>query len=375
MKSNRKLKVALVTESLWAMGGANRVLETIAEIYPDADIYALFGEKNNLSKTLQRHKIYFSTLNNRPFIKIFYRYTYHLWPKMIERFDLSPYDLVISSSSSVAQGVISPITCKHIAYIHSPQRYLWDLKPNSSATLGSLHFSTIKGALRDFLLTFLRVWETTSSARPDIIVVNSKFVWNRIVKYWRRVPDYVLTPPIDFFDAEIPRKRQNYIVAGAPFEFNKKGDFLLECIKDTDTKLKIIGTGSMYPSLKRKYEKYKNIEFLGNVTDDAKKRLLSNASCFVICGIEDFGIFPIEAMSCGTPVLAYKGGGVIENLNEGLNGYFFERWEKENFLNGLDRVLNNKWDYKKISESVRKNNNSKKQFQAKFKNIVNSITF
>lgn len=368
MKKNNQPRVALVTESLWSMGGANRVLETFSKMYPQADIYALFGDVQSLSPELQKHKIIFSALNKRLFIKQLYRYTYHLWPLHIEKFDFNSYDLVISSSASVAFGVITPMTCKHIAYIHSPMRYLWDLKQ-----LGCTSFGGIKGTIRDFLLVFIRLWEVSSSSRPDVLIANSQFVGKRLQKYWGRKPDGVLTPPIHYFDRTIKEKNERrgedgekYIVAGAPFEFNKKGEFLLECIKDSNIVLKLIGSGSKEPRLRIKYSKYKNVQFLGKISDEEKWNVLSKASAFVMPGIEDYGIFPVEAMSAGTPVLAYKAGGILENLVEGVNGYFFTEWNMENFNNGLKKVLNEEWNYKKISESVRKNNNTEDMFKKKF---------
>jgi glycosyltransferase involved in cell wall biosynthesis len=368
MKKNNQQRVALVTESLWSMGGANRVLETFAKMYPQADIYALFGDTASLSSGLQKHKITYSALNRRWFIKQLYRYTYHLWPLHIEKFDLSQYDLVISSSSSVAFGVITPMSCKHIAYIHSPMRYLWDLKD-----VGIKDFGFFKRAITNFILVFIRLWETSASSRPDVLIANSQFISKRIQKYWGRKPDGVLTPPIHYYEGVIKEKDERekkngnkYVVAGAPFEFNKKGEFLLECIKDTDIVLKLIGSGSKEPGLRRKYAKYKNIQFLGKISDEEKWNVLSKASAFVMPGIEDYGIFPVEAMSAGTPVLAYKAGGILENLVEGVNGYFFTEWSKENFNNGLKKVLNEEWNYKKISESVKKNNNTEDMFKKKF---------
>ncbi|NTV79741.1 MAG: glycosyltransferase family 4 protein, partial [Clostridiales bacterium] len=283
MKKNNQLRVALVTESLWSMGGANRVLETVSQMYPQADIYALFGDTDSLSSELKKHKIIFSGLNKRLFIKQLYRYTYYLWPLHIEKFDLSQYDLVISSSSSVAFGVVTPMSCKHIAYIHSPMRYLWDLKD-----VGLRDFGFLKKAITSFLLVFIRLWEVSASSRPDVLISNSKFVSKRIQKYWGRKPDDVLTPPIHFFEGVIKgkdgregTKGDKYIVAGAPFEFNKKGEFLLECMKNSDVVLKLIGSGSKEPRFRRKYSKYKNIQFLGRISDDEKWNIFSKASAFV----------------------------------------------------------------------------------------------
>lgn len=370
-KNNKVMKVALVTESLWSMGGANRVLETFSRMYPQADIYALFGETKSLTDELQKHKIIYSALNKRPFIKQLYRYTYHLWPSTIEKFNFSEYDLVISLSASVAFGVITPITCKHIAYIHSPMRYLWDLKQIGTSDIGSL-----KRSIANFLLVFIRLWEVSASSRPDVLIANSQFVAKRLTKYWRRKPDAILTPPIHYFDKTIREKesREEYIVAGAPFEFNKKGEFLLECIANTDIQLKIIGSGSKEPGLRRRYAKYKNIEFLGKVSDKEKFEIFSKASCFVMPGIEDYGIFPVEAMSAGVPVLAYKAGGILENLHEDINGYYFTQWTKESFLEGMGKVMKKRWDHRAIAQSIKRHNNTEELFIRKFQEIVGGIS-
>lgn len=364
-KNNSQLKVALVTETLWKMGGANRVLEVFAKMYPQADIYSLFGNKKNLSEELLKHKIIFSKLNNRLGINKLFRYTLHLLPNHIERFDFSDYDLVISSSSNVAMGVVTPSKCLHVTYVHTPTRYLWDLKDMGTPSLGSF-----KHVLASFLLTFVRIWEVSAANRSDIMIANSRFIADRIQKYWKRKVDAVITPPITFYDGEVFKKKEKYIIAGAPFEFNKKGDFLLECLAESDIKVKLIGEGSMRRRLKRKYSKYSNIEFLENVSDKEKYELLAKASCFVVPGIEDFGIFPLEAMSAGCPVLAYKGGGILENLKEGVNGYLFNRWEKDIFLEQLKKILSTNWNYEEISKSVRRNNNTEEMFKKRIEDII-----
>ncbi len=237
-------------------------------------------------------------------------------------------------------------------------------------TLSVFNFRGLKRIIVDFLLVFIRLWEVSAAKRPDIMVANSQFVADRIYKYWRRDVDAVITPPITFYNGKIFEKREKYIVAGAPFEFNKKGDFLLNCLAGLDIRVKLIGEGSMKAKLKKKYSKYSNIEFLENVSDKEKYELFAHATCFVAPGIEDFGIFPLEAMSTGCPVLAYKGGGILENLQEGVNGYFFDKWEKGTFLKQLDRVIKTKWNYEEIAESIKKNNNTKKMFKRRIEDII-----
>lgn len=347
MKDNKK-KVAIVTESLWKMGGANRVLEALAEMYAHADIYALVGNERNISETIRSHNIKYSFLNKIPFIKNIYRYTYFLWPLAIESFDLSEYDLVISSSASVAHGCITNVNAKHVAYIHSPMRYAWDLK---NVYFNKKHFGLWKRLVIPFFLTYLRAWDVSASQRPDLLIANSEFVAKRCQKYWGRIPNFVIYPPVDLYSGKIIRNREDYIVCGAPLEPNKGGEFILNCAKELGFNLKVIGNGSLLKKLKRMYSKYPNIEFSGWVDEKEKWTLLSHAKGFVIPGVEDFGIFPVEAISCGTPVLAFKKGGALETVKEGLNGVFFEEHSLESFQKGFKALVSKKWNSKKIVES------------------------
>lgn len=342
-------KVALITESLWGMGGANRVLESFLEMFPNADIYALFGDNSKVSDIIRKRDIYYSFLNRIPFIKHIYRYTFFLWPLAIESFDLSEYDIVISSSSSVSHGVITPLGCKHIAYIHSSMRYVWDLK---SLYTKAFDFNIFKRMIKEFLVTFNRVWDVSAAYRPDILISNSKFTSKRIRKYWDRDVNYTLTPPVEKYRGKIMVKRKNYYVAGAPFEANKRGDFLLECASMIGFNLKVIGNGSMKKKLERKFSKFPNIEFLGKVSEEYKYDVIANSKGFIVPGVEDYGIFCAEAISCGTPVLAFKNGGSMEIVKENVNGMFFDEWSVGNFKKVFRKFEECIWDYIKISKDT-----------------------
>lgn len=347
-----KNRIAFVTESLFNMGGANRVLEKFLDIYPQADVYALFGSKQDISEKISKLNIHFSFLNKFPFVRKLYRYTYPLWPFAIEQFDFSDYDLVISASSSVAHGVITPVYCKHICYLHSPMRYAWDMRDIYTKRVGE-KFGIFK-FLWSILLNKMRIWDTSACNRPDVTIANSNFTKDRAQKYWGREIDYVIYPPVDEYAGEISEVRDNYFVSGAPFEPNKGGDFLLECASKLGFDLKIIGTGSMEKKLKGKYKRYENIQFLGKISDQEKWSLLSKASGYIQCGIEDFGIFPIEAMLCGTPVLAYKGGGIVESTREGSTGLFFNTFKISEFERVFKVFEKEKWDHRKIREYAKR---------------------
>jgi glycosyltransferase involved in cell wall biosynthesis len=365
-KDISEYKVALVTESLWKMAGANRVLESFAEVFPQADIYALFGEQESLSKSLRRHSIYFSFLNRLPFIKKMYRYTFSLWPIAVENFDLSEYDLVISNTSSVTHGVITPLNCKHVAYVNSSMRYAWDLKP---LYFDVVKFGFLKRVLVNISLLFNRTWDVVAAQRPIILLCNSSFVAKRIKKYWDREVDKVISPPVDMYKGKINLKRENYYIAGAPFEPNKRGDFLLECASKIGFNLKILGTGSMKKKLKRKYRKYENIEILDWVSEEEKWKLISNARGMIVAGIEDFGIFSIEALSAGTPIIAYKGGGSLEIVNENISGLFFNRWDLVEFKRVFNSFERKQWHYIDIQRES-KAFNTKDMFKEKLRKLL-----
>lgn len=361
-----KYKVAIITESLWKMAGANKVLEALAEVFPQADIYALFGEKDSLSASLKKHNIYYSFLNKVPFIKYFYRYTLHLWPMAVEQFDLSEYDLIISNTSSVSHGVITPPNSKHVLYINSPMRYIWDLQ---SLYFDVVKFGFLKRAAVRFLLVFSRMWDVVAAQRGRILISNSNFTAKRVEKYWDRKVDKVIYPPVNIYRGKVQAKRENYYLAGAPFEPNKRGDFLLKCASEIGFNIKIMGTGSMKKGLKKKYRKFKNIEIVDWVSEKEKWELISNAKGFVVAGIEDYGIFCVEALSCGTPVLAYKGGGSVELIKENITGIFFDDWEVEDFKKALDRFENKKWDYMEVAKNLI-NMNSKEEFKKEIEKIL-----
>ncbi len=342
------------------------VLEAISDLFPESDIYALFGNKNNLSKSIKKHNIYYSFLNRIPLVGKMYRYTFHLWPVAIESLNLSKYDLVISNSASVAHGAIASLGSKHIAYINSPMRYAWDL---SHIYTDVVKFGSLKNVLKNIFVSFNRVWDVVSSRRADIVICNSNFVKDRIEKYWGRKVDAVVYPPSKVYTGKVVEKRSDYYVSGAPFEPNKRGDFLLECASKIGFRLKLIGDGSMRASLEKKYRGYRNIEFLGWVSDSEKWNILSHSKGFIIPGIEDYGIFCVEAISCGTPVLAFKGGGSLETIEEGCSGEFFSSWNIIEFGKSFKKFDNMDWDNENVRNSL-KNYNTVESFQEELLKMV-----
>jgi glycosyltransferase involved in cell wall biosynthesis len=224
-------------------------------------------------------------------------------------------------------------------------RYLWDLKDMYSKY----------GLFKSPILNYLRMWDVASSNRPDKIITISNFVNQRCKRYWDKEADIIINPPVKLYEGDlIPyQKRENYFVAGAPFAENKGGEFLVECAKELGFKTKIIGKSRGYRKLKRLSKGCSNIEFLGRVSEGEKWSVLKNTKGFVAAGIEDFGIFPLEAMSCGTPVLALKKGGYLDTVKEGVNGIFFDKSTVESFDLALNKLRGKRWDLDKVRDSVK----------------------
>lgn len=363
MKNSKDLKVAIVGEGFFFYEGANRVNKVFCEMFPNADIYGLFGKKKMMEEYFKGHKYKFSPLQHLPFISHIYKYSYFRWPIAIERFNLSEYDLVISSSYSCALGCIVPYPVKHISYVHTPMRYAWDQKDRY---FNKRNFTLWKRLVIPFFLNYLRTWDVCAAQRPDFLISNSNFVSKRMMKYWKRGSDMIINPPVDLYKGKILEKRGKYFVTGSHLEPNKNGDILLNFVNELNLPIKIIGRCSR--KIRRKYRKFSNIEFLGRISDGEKYKILSKARGYVTLGIEDFGIFPIEAMSCGTPVLFYKNGGVCESVIDGKTGIGIEKLSLDSFKKGIEKFNMKKWNYTSIAKYSKKF--EKERFKRKLKKVV-----
>lgn len=404
---NKTSNVAIIHDFSWGMRGAERCVDALCELFPDADLYMMFGDRSKLSSTICKHKIYFSFLQAIPWLKKFYRYTYFLWPIAIESFDLSDYDLIISSSSVVAKGVITPPWSVHISYMYTPMRYAWgQMHTYFSPHLG--HFSWWKRLFIYPFLNYLRIWDVASTARVDKIIAISELSKQRIKKYYKREVEKVIFPPVkmlpkikkeynrSLFTLVPMNERENYYVAIAPFEPNKAGKLLLGVVHSLGLHLKIIGEGSMKKDMMRVSQRMKDgrmernenwsdgssrtipgkIEFLGWVSEQEKFDLLSNAQGCIFCGVEEFGIAAVESLMCGTPVVTYQDSGVAEIVLDGKTGVVFDAQTIENVGDALERlekgVVDGNIKAKNIAKAARKF--SKERFKEEFMEVVLAST-
>lgn len=307
------LKVAVIHDWLPLIAGAERVLEQIVQVFPQADIYTLFNFLTpEEEKTFGNCKITASYLNKLPKVKKYYRKLLSFCPQAIESFDLSSYDIVISSSHFVAKGVITGPEQPHISYVHSPARYAWDL---THEYLKQTNMDRgIKGYLARSMLSKFRIWDYRTANGVDHYVANSGFIKKRIWKVYRREAD-VIYPPVDIHRFQFSEKKEDFYLAASRLVPYKRLDLIAQAFaKRPDLKLVLIGDGPEMPKIKAIAENARNIKLMGYQDNKVMVDHMQRARAFVFAAEEDFGIIPVEAQACGTPVLAYGAGGALETV-------------------------------------------------------------
>jgi glycosyltransferase involved in cell wall biosynthesis len=318
------MRVAIVHDWLYTMGGAEQVLREMLRCYPQADVFTLF----DVLSPEDRAKIGFtkaktSFLQRMPFIRTMHRKYLPLMPIAIEQFDLSGYDLVISSSYAVAKGVITGPNQMHISYVHSPMRYAWDLQ---HAYLNESGYTAgIKGALARSLLHRMRIWDVRTAHGPDAMIANSNFVAKRIKKIYGRDAQ-VIYPPVTMPTEVVDRPVGDHFLAASRLVPYKKIEAVIQAFAELpDLKLVIAGDGPDAERLKKMAGP--NVSFAGFVSDAHLRELMGTARAFVFAAEEDFGIIVVEAQAEGAPVLALGRGGARETVSAAPGnptGMFFD---------------------------------------------------
>lgn len=304
--SGKSLRVAIVQYWMNGYGGAERVLEACADIFPNADLYAPMASEHGIPAKLRHMPLKTSFLGHVPGIKRWHRYFFPLYPYALEQFDLRGYELVISSESGPAKGIITgPQTC-HICYCHSPMRYIWDMYHEYRKTMNPVTRTAFSMAAH-----YARVWDVTTAARVDYFVANSRYVASRIQKYYRR-ESTVIHPPVDVDAGYVSPTTEAYYLVVSRLVPYKRVDLAIEACNRLGRPLRIVGTGPEYKRLRKLAGR--TIEFVGKLELPALKESFARCRALLFPAEEDFGIVPVEAQSFGRPVIAYGQGGALETV-------------------------------------------------------------
>lgn len=362
------IKVAIIHDWLVAYAGAERVLEEIVNCYPDADLFSVvdFIPKNERG-FLKNKPVKTSFIQKLPFAKKKYRTYLPFMPLAVEQFDLSGYDIVISSSHAVAKGVITGPDQLHISYVHSPMRYAWDLQHQYLKETGLDR--GLKGWLAKRELHKLRMWDLRTANGVDHFLANSRFIARRIWKVYRREAT-VIYPPVDVDSFSPCKQKEGFFLTASRMVPYKKIDLIAEAFSlMPDKRLYIIGDGPDFDKVKSKAGA--NVELLGYQPFEVLRNYMQRAKAFVFAAEEDFGIVPVEAQACGTPVIAYGKGGALETVTEGETGLFFDAQTPSSIIEAVKRFedMKDRFIPSKIREKTLRF--SKDRFRQEFSSFVN----
>lgn len=362
------MRVAIIHEWLVTIGGAEKVTKAILDLFPDADIFTLVAKKSICDELMiPWERVHTSFIQRLPFATKKHRLFLPLYPFAVEQFDLRGYDLVISSSHCVAKGVMTKEDQLHICYCHSPIRYVWDMYHDyleeSGLTKG------IKSWLARFLLHRIRQWDILSSYRVDYFVSNSDYVGRRIKKTYRR-ESITIHPNIDISNFSFCNEKQDYYLTSSRLVNYKKIDLIIKAFnKMPERELIVIGGGLNLKAYRKMAGP--NVKVMGFQPFDVLVEKMQHAKAFVFAADEDFGMIPIEAQSCGTPVIAYGHGGSLETVKEGKTGLFFKQQTVEAVMKAVETfesMGDRPFDYHDCREWAEQF--SEELFKNAFKNFV-----
>jgi len=361
------LKIAIVHDWLVTNAGAEKVLKEIISLYPDADIFSLVDFLSDMEREelLAGKSVTTSFIQQLPLAHKHFRNFLPLFPKAIESLDLSGYDLVISSSWAVAKGVKKPQSAHHICYCHTPIRYAWDLYNEYTASL-----SQPKKFLVQKSLSYIRKWDLETLDRVDHFIANSHFVKERINRTYKRDAE-VIYPPVNIEKFSLVEQKEEFYLTASRLVPYKKTKLIVEAFNELPhKKLVVIGAGEEYEHIKAIAKE--NIQVLGYQEDAILVEYMQKARAFVYAAVEDFGIVPVEAMACGTPVIALGVGGTAESVVDGKTGVHFDKQNKESIKEAVKRFEGIEFDPTCIANYAQ--DFSSLKFQKKFQDFVLSKT-
>jgi glycosyltransferase involved in cell wall biosynthesis len=332
-----ELRVAIV--HYWFVGytGGEQVVNALAEMFPQADLFALVAKPECLPPSLRSHKLYTSFLQNIPGSRRWHRHFLPLHPFALEQLDLSGYDLVISSESGPAKGVVTPSSTCHICYCHSPMRYIWDMyHPYRKEMVGPVR------AIFSLTAHYMRLWDLATASRVDHFVANSEYVASRIRKHYRRDAS-VIYPPVSVAAGYLSDRIEDYYLVVSRLIDYKRVDLAIEACKRLGRRLRVVGDGDQYKRLRKLAGPA--TEFVGYLSNRDLHQAYAGCRALLFPGEEDFGMIPVEAQSFGRPVIAYGRGGALETVidvtrdeslgPEASSGIFFGEQRPESLLDAI----------------------------------------
>lgn len=356
-----RMKIAIAHDYLIQMGGAERVVEVLHDMYPEAPIFTTVYSGSRLLDTLKDADIRSSWLQRVPGGKTYFKGMLPLYPLAIQGFDFSGYDIVLSSSSAFMKSIQVPKNTFHLCYCHTPMRFAWDYDTY-------IERQRQPGMLKKLLKIYIRrlkSWDQRTSANVNQFVANSSVVQRRIQNYYQREAD-VIYPPINTSRFQRSDRVGDYYLIVSRLVSYKRIDLAVEAFSQSGLPLYIVGDG---PDRKRLAEMAKpNVRFLGRLEDAQVNRLMSECRAFIFPGEEDFGITPLEANAAGRPVIAYQAGGALDTIVPYVNGVFFQNQQVDDLLAAVAEVERYDWDVGKIVEHAKKFDEH--SFKEQFKRYV-----
>lgn len=367
------MKIAIVHEWFDSYAGSEKVLEQMLKVYPEADLFSVVDFlPQNKRWFIQNKNVTTTFIQKLPKAKNKFRKYLPLMPLAIEQLDLRKYDLVISNSHCVAKGVITGPNQLHISYVHSPIRYAWDLQQQYLEE-ANLQYG-LKGWVAKIILHYMRLWDSRTGNNVDYFMSNSKYIAKKIQKCYRRTAE-VIYPPVAVHDFTLCLQKDEYYLTASRMVPYKKMDLIVEAFsKMPDKKLVVIGDGTQFEKVKSKAKNFENIVLLGYQPFEVLKEKMQKAKAFVFAAEEDFGIVPVEAQACGTPVIAYGKGGALETVinydKEKPTGIFFKEQTADSIVNAVKIFEKNITLFK--PENCRKNAErfSEARFRNEFKQFI-----
>lgn len=361
------MKKALIHDWFSVYAGAEKCVESFTNIWDDFEVYSLidFLSDKDRELILKGKYAHTSFIQKLPKAKSKYRNYLPLFPLAIEQFDLSKYDVILSSSHAVAKGVLTHSNQLHISYVHTPIRYAWDLYHQYLKESGL--DKGLKGKLAKYFLHKIRLWDMSTVNRVDYYIANSHYIARRIKKVYGK-ESTVIYPPVDVEKFELCEQKEEFYMTASRMVPYKKIDMIVEAFSKTDKKLVVIGTGPDMEKIKAKAGK--NIELMGYQSDEVMCEMMQKAKAFIFAAEEDFGITPVEAQACGTPVICLGRGGTKETVLDMITGVHFMEQSVEALLEAVDKFEKSSYNFEptKIRENAQRF--SKERFEKEIKEFV-----